>query len=150
MEDRKREMFASSGSWYDPNALSSEMTSLRSDSRLLATSRPSNTQVRGITQTIERIENQLNIRLDIIFAFAHLGMELRMRRKPIRSLVSDYYTTIVTSGAVLQSTPRASIVSTVDPTLIGVIPRGEGLPLWKDMMQHLPIIGRLFAHFPGE
>jgi hypothetical protein len=73
-----------------------------------------------------------------------------MHRKPIRSHVSDYYATIVTSGAVVQPMPRASIVSTIDPALIGVIPRGEGLPVWKGMLQHLPVIGQLFAHFPGE
>jgi hypothetical protein len=123
------------------------MTLLRLDSRPLATSRPSNTQVRRVA---ENFEKQLTIRLDIIFAFAHLGMELKMRKTPIKSIVSDYYATIMTSGAVTQPRPRARVVSKIHPDLVGVIPRGEGLPLWKDMLQHLPITGRLFAHFPGE
>ena len=73
-----------------------------------------------------------------------------MRKKPIPSIVADYYATTMTSGAVAKSTPRASIVSKIDAALVGVIPRGERLPLWKNMLQHLPISGRLFAHFPGE
>ena len=120
MEDRKCEMFASPGSWYDPNALSSEMTSWHPDSRPLATSRPPKTQVRRITQTIEEFENQLTIRLDSIFAFAHLGMELRMRRMPNQSLVSNYYAT----------TPRLHV--TITSTLTKAIPSGERLSFWKD------------------
>jgi len=73
-----------------------------------------------------------------------------MRKKPVKSSVSDYYATVMTSGAVLQPTPQARVVSEMDPNLIGVIPRGEKLPVWKEMLQHLPISGRLFAHFPGE
>ena len=91
-----------------------------------------------MTQTIERVENQLTIRLDSIFAFAHLGMELKMRRNPTRSLVSDYYATIATPGAVI-------ITSAIDANNIGVIPSGEELPFCKDMMQRLPIIGQLFC-----
>lgn len=126
------------------------MTSLRSDSRTLATSRPSNTQACRISQTYKKIENQLTTRLDILFAFAHLGVEIQMRRKPKSCIVSDYYATMTASGAVVQPTPRASVVSKIDAALIGVIPRGENLPRWKLMLQHLPIMGRLFAHFPGE
>lgn len=95
------------------------------------------------------MENQLTIRLDIIFAFAHLGMEIKMSRKPTMSTVSDYYATM-SSGAVVRSTPRVSVVSTMNPALVGVIRKGENLPLWKRMLQHLPIVGRMFAHFPGE
>ena len=73
-----------------------------------------------------------------------------MRRKPIPAVVSDYYATTMTSGAVAKSTLRARIVSRIDAALVGVIPRGERLPLWKNMLQHLPITGRLFAHFPGK
>ena len=73
-----------------------------------------------------------------------------MRKKPIKCIVSDYYATIKTSGAVVRPTPRASIVSEMEPHSVGVIPKGQGLPFWKEMLQHLPITGRLFAHFPGE
>ncbi len=59
------------------------------------------------------------------------------------STVSDFYATV-------QPTPRVSVASTMDPALVGVIRQGENLPLWKNMLQHLPITGRLFAHFPGE
>jgi len=98
-----------------------------------------------MTQTIERVENQLTIRLDSIFAFAHLGMELKMRRNPTRSLVSDYYATIATPGAVSPPPPRVIITSAIDANNIGVIPSGEELPFCKDMMQRLPIIGQLFC-----
>jgi hypothetical protein len=77
-------------------------------------------------------------------------MEIKMRKKPINCTVSDYYVTIMTSGAVVQTTPRARVVSEMEPSLIGVIPKRERLPLWKEMLQHLPITGRLFSHFPGE
>jgi hypothetical protein len=77
-------------------------------------------------------------------------MEIQMRPKPIECIVSDYYATITTSGAVVKPTPRASVVSELEPHMVGVIPRHERLPLWKDLLQHLPITGRLFAHFPGE
>lgn len=127
-----------------------EMTSLRLDSRTLATSRTSNTQARRISQVYIKLENQLTIRLDILFAFAHLGMEIKMRRKPKSCIVSDYYATMTSSGAMVQPTPRASVASNIEAALIGVIPRGENLPRWKNMLQHLPIMGRLFAHFPGE
>jgi hypothetical protein len=77
-------------------------------------------------------------------------MELQMRRKPFKCVVSDYYATMKTSGAVGQTTPRATIVSTLEPHMVGVIPKGKRLPLWKNLLQYLPITGRLFAHFPGE
>jgi len=73
-----------------------------------------------------------------------------MRRKPIKCIVSDYYATVKTSGAVEQTTPRAEVVSELDAHSVGVIPKRDRLPFWKDMLQHLPITGRLFAHFPGE
>ena len=73
-----------------------------------------------------------------------------MRINPIKCIVSDYYATIQASGAVVQPTPRASIISEMDASTICNIPRGERLPLWKEMLQHLPVIGQLFAHFPGE
>jgi len=72
-----------------------------------------------------------------------------MRGKPIKCIVSDYYATMKTSGAVAQTTPRVAVVSELDPHSVGVIPKGEKLPLWKDLLQHLPITGRLFAHFPA-
>ena len=77
-------------------------------------------------------------------------MQIQMRRKPMTAIVSDYYATMKTSGGVAQLKPRASVVSVLDAHSVGVIPRGQRLPLWKDMLQHLPITGRLFAHFPGE
>jgi len=73
-----------------------------------------------------------------------------MSPNPIKPIVSDYYATIKTSGAVMKPTLRASLVSEMEEHLIGVIPKGEKLPLWLNMLQHLPIVGRLFAHFPGE
>ena len=72
-----------------------------------------------------------------------------MRKKPTPSIVSDHYATTMTSGAVAKSTLRASIVSKIDAALVGVIPKGEQLPFWKDMMQYLPIVGPFFAHSPG-
>ena len=99
---------------------------------------------------IHEIGNQLTIYIDIIFAFAHLGMEIKMHRKPLKSIVSDYYATMKTSGAVAQTRPRATVVSELDAHSIGVVPKSDRLPLWKDMLQRLPITGRLFAHFPGE
>ena len=72
-----------------------------------------------------------------------------MRTKPSMATVSDYYATM-TSGATVRSTPHVSVVSKMDAALVGIIPKGENLPLWKRMLQHLPIMGRLFAHFPGE
>jgi len=76
-------------------------------------------------------------------------MQLNMSKKPIKSIVSDYYATTVASGSVVQPTPRVTVVSKMDPYKIGVIPKGERLPLWKEKLQCLPIIGQLFAHFPG-
>lgn len=73
-----------------------------------------------------------------------------MRRKPMKAIVSDFYATMKTSGGVAQLKPRASIVSELDAQSVGVVPRDQRLPFWKDMLQHLPITGQLFAHFPGE
>jgi len=82
---------------------------------------------------------------DSLFAFAHLGMEIKMRKKPTECVVSDYYA----SEKAKEPTLRASVVSALAPDLVGVIRKEESLPWWKDKLQHLPIAGQLFAHFPG-
>ncbi|KIM23393.1 hypothetical protein M408DRAFT_263942 [Serendipita vermifera MAFF 305830] len=77
---------------------------------------------------------------DSLFAFAHLGTEVKMRRKPTQSIAENNY-------ASQSSTAKA--VSDLPEEKVGVVPKGMDVPLWMRGVQYIPLAGWMFSHFPG-
>jgi hypothetical protein len=76
-----------------------------------------------------------------LFAFAHLGTEVKMCRKGTQSIVENNYA---------PKTATASAVSGLPEEKCGVVPKGMDIPLWMKAVQYIPLAGWMFSHFPGE
>ena len=76
-----------------------------------------------------------------LFAFAHLGTEVKMRRKGTQSIVANNYA---------PQTSTAYAISRLPKEKRGVIPKGMNVPLWMKACQYIPLAGWMFSHFPGE
>lgn len=78
---------------------------------------------------------------DSLFAFAHLGTEVKLRRKGTQAIVENNYA---------PRTATATAVSGLPEDKIGVVPKGMDVPLWMKAVQYVPLAGWMFSHFPGE
>jgi len=76
-----------------------------------------------------------------IFAYAHLGTELKMKRKGTKSIVENNYS---------QSTAPAIAISGLPPGQVGLVPKAVEVPYWMIWVQYVPLAGWMFSHFPGE
>jgi hypothetical protein len=72
--------------------------------------------------------------------FAHLGAELRMRTKPLRSRVD---------GSLVPRGTAVSIQSAISADVVGTVTKGTGLSRLQRALQHLPFVGRLIEHGTG-
>ncbi|KAG8818843.1 hypothetical protein FRC17_010677 [Serendipita sp. 399] len=75
-----------------------------------------------------------------LFAFAHLGTEVKMRRNGTKSIAENNYATGVT---------QVSAVSGLPPDRVGKVPEGMRVPIWMIWAQYVPLAGWMFSHFPG-
>lgn len=73
--------------------------------------------------------------------FAHLGAELRMRTKPLRSRID---------GSLVPRGTAVSVQSALPADLVGTVTRGIGLSRLQRALQKLPAVGRLVEHGTGE
>jgi hypothetical protein len=78
---------------------------------------------------------------DSLFAFAHLGTEVKMRRDGEQNIAANNYA---------KTSATATAVSGLPPEKVGVIPKGVQVPRWMLWAQHIPLAGWMFSHFPGE
>lgn len=78
---------------------------------------------------------------DSLFAFAHLGTEVKMKRKGTKSIVSNNYA---------KSTASASATSALPSEQVGEVPGPFQVPKWMIWAQYVPLAGWMFSHFPGE
>ncbi|KAG8797426.1 hypothetical protein FRC17_007742 [Serendipita sp. 399] len=75
-----------------------------------------------------------------LFAFAHLGTEVKMRRNGTKSIAENNYATGISN---------VSAVSGLPPDRVGKVPKGMQVPRWMIWAQYIPLAGWMFSHFPG-
>lgn len=78
---------------------------------------------------------------DSLFAFAHLGTEVKMKRKGTKSIVVNNYSSIKA---------RASAISGLPSEQVGEVPRAFQVPNWMLWIQNIPLVGWMVSHFPGK
>lgn len=77
---------------------------------------------------------------DSLFAFAHMGTEVKMRRNGKPSIAANNY---APAGTV------ATAVTGIPPNRAGKVPEGMQVPKWMIFVQYIPLAGWMFSHFPG-
>lgn len=101
-----------------------------------------------------------------LFAYAHLGSEVKMRAGAGNSIIVDNYCTPNTPARVISCADNSSFESD-DETEVdhpigygmgraeyaafkeGKSKRAVGVPWWISGMEYLPLFGRMVSHFPG-
>jgi hypothetical protein len=79
---------------------------------------------------------------DSLFAFAHLGTEVSMKRKPVQNIVKNNYIPQYMNM-------KAFAKSSLPDNKIGQVPKATQVPLWMTAVQYIPLAGWMFSHFPG-
>jgi hypothetical protein len=106
----------------------------------------------------------LNLSSASLFAYAHLGSEVKMRPGSGQSIIVDNYCQANTLARVISAVDNSfesDEETEVDPIGYGMgteeyqafkkgkSKRAVGVPWWISGMEYVPLFGRMISHFPG-